>query len=318
LETFLWGFFFLISFCFIIHFKLNYNPKRKELQIAIKIGYNQDMQKVAIFSVKGGVGKSTVSAGLCYALRDKGYKVGYLEVDISGTSGHRAFGIDPPRLGLDTKNQKLIPPIVSGIRMFPLASKFTESACVGWRSSDRELQVGGEQVIDKGRTGFIEELLTRAIDWEDTEWLVLDLPPSTSDETFAFFDCLPELCGVILISQPSAIAVVGLRKTIDFLKGNQKPILGLVENMGKVLCPYCSQEFYSLASQRIDLVSFAKREGIPFLVSIPQVSDMSQLKPYFDELADKAIRTEGKVLKQNPLSAKARLERALIKKGLGL
>lgn len=276
------------------------------------------MREIAVQSVKGGVGKSTISAGLCYALRDKGSKVGYLEVDISGTSGHRAFGVDPPRLGLDTKNQKLIPPLVDGIRMFPLASKFTEAACVGWRSSDRELQVGGDKVIDKGRTGFIEEILTRAVDWGDTEWLVLDLPPSTSDETFAFFKCLPELYGVILVSQPSEIATVGLRKTIDFLKTNQKPILGLVENMGEVLCPYCSEKFYSFTSERIDLVSLAKREGIPFLVSIPQVSDMSQLKPYFDELADKVIKAEGKVLKQDVLTMGARLERTIIKKGLGI
>jgi len=276
------------------------------------------MQKIALFSVKGGVGKSSVSAGLCYALRDKGHNVGYLEVDISGTSGHRAFGIDPPRLGLDTKNQKLIPPLVDGIRMFPLASKFTESACVGWRSSDRELQVGGDKVIDKGRTGFIEEILTRAVDWGDTEWLVLDLPPSSSDETFAFFKCLPDLYGAILVSQPSEIATVGLRKTIDFLKTNRKPILGLVENMAKVLCPYCSKEFYSFTSERIDLVSLAKQEGIPFLVSIPQVSGMSQLKPYFDELADKVIKAEGKVLKQDVLTMGARLERVMIKKGLGV
>lgn len=276
---------------------------------------------IAIFSVKGGVGKSTISAGLCYALRDKGYKdkVGYQEVDISGTSGHRAFGVNPPRLGLDTKNQKLLPPLVDGIRMFPLASKFTESACVGWRSSDRELQLSsGDKVIDKGRTGFIEEILTRAVDWGDVEWLVLDLPPSTSDETFAFFKCLPDLYGVVLISQPSEISVVGLRKTIDFLKTNQKSILGLVENMAVCLCPQCGAEFYPFVSAGVDLKKLAREEGIPFLVSIPQVSDMSQLKPYFDELAEKVIKAEGKVLKQDVLSMGARLERGIIKKGLGL
>lgn len=278
------------------------------------------MLKIAVFSVKGGCGKSTVSAGLCYALRDRlGWdKVGYLEVDISGTSGHRAFGLNPPKLGLDTKNQKLIPPLVDGIRMFPLASKFTESACVGWRSTDRELQVGGDKVIDKGRTGFIEEILTRAVDWGDLEWLVLDLPPSTSDETFAFFNCLPELYGVILISQPSEISVVGLRKTIDFLKSNQKPVLGLVENMAMCLCPQCGTQFYPFVSGGVDLKKLAEEENIPFLVSIPQVDDMNKLKPYFDELADKVIKVEGRVLKQAMLSMGARLERKLIKKGLGL
>jgi len=276
------------------------------------------MNKIAVFSVKGGCGKSTVSAGLCYALRDKDYKVGYLEADISGTSGHRAFGLNPPRLGLDTKNQKLIPPLINGIRMFPLASKFTESACVGWRGTDRELQVGNEKVIDKGRTGFIEEILTRAVDWGDLEWLVLDLPPSTSDETFAFFKCLPELYGVILISQPSEISVVGLRKTIDFLKTNQKPVLGLVENMALCLCPQCGVEFYPFVSSGVDLKELAKQEGFPFLVSIPQVNEMSKLKPYFNELADKVTKGQGKVLKQDVLSKMAGVERKIIKRGLGL
>lgn len=278
------------------------------------------MIKIAIQSVKGGVGKSTVSAGLCYALRDRlGWdKVGYLEVDLSGTSGHRAFGISPPRLGLDTRNQKLIPPLVDGIRMFPLASKFTESACVGWRSADRELKVGGDKVIDKGRTGFIKELLTGAIDWGNIEWLVHDLPPSTSDETFAFFKCLPDLLGVILISQPSEISVVGLAKTIDFLKGEGKPILGLVENMAFGHCPHCGYEFYPFVSRGVDLKKLVKQEGIPFLVSIPQVDDMNKLKPYFNELADKVITSKGKVLKQDVFSVGAKLERGVIKKGMGL
>ena len=276
------------------------------------------MNKIAVFSVKGGCGKSTVSAGLCYALRDKGYKVGYLEVDISGTSGHRAFGINPPRLGLDTKNQKLIPPLVDGIKMFPLASKFSEVACVGWRGSARELQFGSEKVIDKGRTGFIEEILTRAVDWgDDLEWLVLDLPPSTSDETFAFFKCLPELYGVILVSQPSEISVVGLKKTLDFLRNEQKPILGLVENMALCRCPQCGAEFYPFVSPGVDLKSLSKNEGIPFLASIPQVDNMSKLKPYFNELADKVAKGKGKILKQAVLSKIARVERAIIKKGLG-
>ena len=277
------------------------------------------MLKIAVFSVKGGCGKSTVSAGLCCALRDRGYKVGYQEVDTSGTSGHRAFGVNPPRLGLDTKNQKIIPPLVDGIRMFPLASKFTESACIGWRSSDRELQLSsGDKVIDRGRTGFIEEILTRAVDWGNLEWLVLDLPPSTSDETFSFFNCLPDLFGVILISQPSEISVVGLRKTIDFLKREERPILGLVENMALCLCPQCGKEFYPFVSGGVDLKKLAGDQGIPFLASIPQADNMDRLKPYFDELADKVVKAKARVMKQDVLSIGAKLERAVIKKGLGL
>jgi hypothetical protein len=139
------------------------------------------MKKIAVFAVKGGVGKSTVSAGLCRGLTELGFydHVGYLEIDISGTSGHRAFGMEAPRLGLDTESEKLIPPLINGIRMFPLASKFTESACVGWQSNDRVFKLSdGDEVNAKGRTDFIKAILTKVVDWKDTEWLVLDLPPS--------------------------------------------------------------------------------------------------------------------------------------------
>lgn len=277
------------------------------------------MQKIAVWSVKGGCGKSTISAGLCYALRDMGYKVGYQEVDTSGQSGHKAFRLSAaPKLGLDTANSRIIPPVVDGIRLYCLASRFAEEAAVGWRGSDIKRKLSnGEEIIDKGRRGFIEETLTRGVDWKDTECIIYDLPPSTSDETFAYFDFIVDLQGVILISQPSQISVIGLMKTIDFLKTKQMPICGIVENMAYFLTPD-GQSFYPFVSPGVDVKKLAQDKGIAFLVSIPQVDSMDRLKPYFDELADKVIHSKGKVYKQEVLSTRAKLERAVIKKGLGL
>lgn len=279
------------------------------------------MKRVAVFSVKGGVGKSTVSAGLCRGLAGLGYfgRVGYMEIDISGTSGHRAFGIDAPRMQMDTARQKLVPPLINGIRMFPLASKFTENACVGWLSTDRELLLSnGDKVTDKGRTEFIKALLTKVVDWQDTEWLVLDLPPSTSEETFAFFDCIPDLHGVILVSQPSEIACVGLLKTIDFLKNKQKPILGLVENMASCLCPHCNKEFYPFTSKGVDLKELSHDQNIPYLISLPQVDSMEKLEPYFHKLASMVVASPGKTVGQYMFSKRAKLKRGALKKTLDL
>jgi ATP-binding protein involved in chromosome partitioning len=279
------------------------------------------MKKIATFSVKGGVGKSTTSAGLCQGLTRLGFKnrVGYMEIDISGTSGHRAFGIDPPRVLLDTEREKLIPPLVNGIRMFPLASKFSENACVGWQSVDKELILSdGNTVINKGRTEFLKAILTKVTDWQDTEWLVLDLPPSTSEETFAFFECVPDLYGVILVSQPSEIACVGLMKTIDFLKNNRKPILGLVENMAMCLCPYCEKEFYPFTSKGVDLKKLARDEDIPFLISLPQVDAMVKLDPYFDKLAKYVVEHPGKIIGQSMFSPGAKFKRKALKTALNM
>lgn len=213
----------------------------------------------------------------------------------------------------------MLPPVIDGIKLFCLSSKFTEDAAVGWIETEREINLGdGSKVVDKGRRGFIKEILTSAIDWGELDYLICDLPPASGTEVLSFFDYLQDLYGVILVSQPSEIAVVGLRKTVDYLKTNQKPILGLVENMALCLCPHCGKEFYPFISPGVDLKKLAQEEHIPFLVSIPQVSDMRELKPYFDELADKIIKAEARVLKQDVLSIGAKLERAVIKKGLGL
>ena len=277
------------------------------------------MIKIAVYSVKGGVGKSSVSAGLCYALRDLGLRVGYCEIDISGTSGHKAFGLKaPPLIELDTFQEKMIPPLVNGVRVFCLASKFTEDSAVGWRDMDREVQLSnGHKVVDKGRRGFIEEILTKTIDWVDTEWVVYDLPPSTSTEVWAYFNYIEDLFGVIVVSQPSEISVVGLKKTIDFLKREQRPILGMVSNMDGYLCKHGEVE-YQFTSPRVDLKALAKQEKIRFLVSIPQSGNIETLKPYFATLAEQVLQAEPKVLKKDQFSLRERTERRLIKGILGI
>ena len=203
--------------------------------------------------------------------------------------------------------------------MFPLASKFTESACVGWKSTDRVLRLSnGDEVTDKGRTEFIKAILTRVVDWQDVEWLIMDLPPSTSEETFTFFECIPDLYGVVLVSQPSEIACVGLLKTIDFLKNQKIPICGLVENMASCLCPYCNNEFYPFASKGVDLKKLAKDKDIPYLLSIPQVDSMEKLEPYFILLAKMVVAGPGKVVDQYVFSKRAKLKRGVVKRGLDI
>ena len=87
------------------------------------------MIKVAVWSQKGGVGNSTVTALLGLSLRDMAKKVGLLDVGLSGSSLYKAMGLQsPPRLGTSVVRRKLIPPQVMGMRLFSIQPQNTFTA----------------------------------------------------------------------------------------------------------------------------------------------------------------------------------------------
>jgi meiotically up-regulated gene 157 (Mug157) protein len=120
------------------------------------------------------------------------------------------------------------------------------------------------------------------------------------------------------VSQPSEIACVGLLKTIDFLKNQQIPICGLVENMASCLCPYCGKEFYPFTSKGVDLKQLAKSNNIPYLLSIPQVDSMDKLEPYFLSLAKMVLGAHGKAVDQYVFSKRAKVKRGVVKFSLDI
>lgn len=103
------------------------------------------MIKIAVWSQKGGVGKSTVTANLGLALRNQGRKVGLLDVDLSGSSLHKALGLrNPPRLDTCTSRRKLIPPEVMGMRLFSVCAHFGEENAVMWKGETGVVEIPEE------------------------------------------------------------------------------------------------------------------------------------------------------------------------------
>jgi len=108
------------------------------------------MTEVAVWSQKGGGGKSTVTALLCLSLRDMGKKLGLLDVDLSGSSLYKALGLQsPPRLRTSTVRRKLIPPQVMGMRLFSICAHFGEGNAVMWRT-----ETGIVEIPDEVRKGL--------------------------------------------------------------------------------------------------------------------------------------------------------------------
>ena len=300
------------------------------------------MKKLAVLALKGGVGKSTVVAGLSLALVEKGYNIGCVDLDVTGSNLYSALGLDhSPRWGLDSVNEKIIVPEVNGYWLLSIASFAGEENAVMWDGSQNAELVGtmkkiGElqrkmhcepvvmfdeleairkqidDVVASSKWRYVTELLSDSIvSWpKPLDYQIFDLPPSSSQEMFSFLDQTKDLFGVFIVSQPSAIATTGVVRTIDLLRVKQIPIVGLVVNQDGFL--NCHGEIeYQFLSPRVDLEAIAKKSGIPFLLSIPQSGDVKRLKPYFSKLADKIISSKPVILKDVTLGKK--LKRKLVK-----
>ncbi len=304
------------------------------------------MKKLAVLALKGGVGKSTVVAGLSLALVGKGYNVGCVDLDVTGSNLYSALGLDhSPRWGLDSVNEKIIVPEVNGYWLLSIASFVGEENAVMWDGSQNaelteardkiremirdkfssrwmdpdelaeSLEAIRKQIDDvmaSSKWRYVTELLSdNIVTWpKPLDYQIFDLPPSSSQEMFSFLDQTKDLFGVFIVSQPSAIATTGLVRTIDLLRVKQIPIVGLVVNQDGFL--NCHGEIeYQFISPRVDLEAIAKKSGIPFLLSIPQSGEIKRLKNYFSELADKIINSTPVVLKDVTLGKK--LKRKLVK-----
>lgn len=295
-------------------------------------------KKIAVLALKGGVGKSSVVAGLVLSLAKRGFKVGALDIDVTGSNLYSALGLEhSPKWELDTERQKIIVPKVNGYWLLSIASHVGEDYAVLWgRSQHSEISrikekinrlsehVGSvsleletlareiDSILSQSKWHFVSELLSdEIVTWpEPLDFMIADLPPSTSDEIFSFFYQVKDIFGVIIVSLPTQIANIGLTRTIDLLRVRQIPIIGLVANMDGFLTRRGEVE-YQFLSPRVDLREVARKAGIPFLVSIPQTGDNERVEACFSELADKVIGSKPVVLKEVTMVRK--LKRKVVK-----
>jgi ATP-binding protein involved in chromosome partitioning len=207
--------------------------------------------KIAVISGKGGVGKSTITVNLAAAFALLGNRVGILDADIHGPSV-------PKLLGLTGERLKVGPP-----GAFPVAGPLGIKAI----SIDFFLQEG-LPTIWRGplKMTAIRQFLSDIV-WGELDILFIDLPPGTGDEPLSIAQLLPEIDGVIIVTMPSELSRVVVKKAIMFAQRLGMPIIGVVENMSGFICPTCGAKidiFQSGGGRKL-----AEEAGVPFLGSIP-------------------------------------------------
>jgi ATP-binding protein involved in chromosome partitioning len=203
--------------------------------------FNMVKNIVAVMSGKGGVGKSSVTALLATALASKGFKVGILDADITGPSIPKLFGL--PSGGLRGGEQGMLPAVTSrGIKVV---------------SSNLLLKTDDLPIVWRGPmiSGTIQKFWNETL-WGRLDYLLVDLPPGTSDPALAVMRDLP-LTGIVLVTTPQDLAALVVRKAIHMANDLKVPILGIVENMSYFRCPNCDQKHEIFGPSHVDEISQA-------------------------------------------------------------
>jgi ATP-binding protein involved in chromosome partitioning len=215
---------------------------------------NKIKHKIAVISGKGGVGKSTVTVNLGMAFAMHGYvnSVGILDADIHGPCVPKMLGLRGQKLQAN--------PIGVFPVMGPLGIKVVSMDFL--LSSDEAPVIWRGPLKMKAIQQFLSDIM-----WGELEFLFIDLPPGTGDEPLSVMQLIPDMDGVIIVTIPSEVSQVVVKKAVTFARQLGVPVIGIIENMSGFVCPKCGTEiniFKVGGGQKI-----AEDLSVPFLGSIP-------------------------------------------------
>ena len=236
---------------------------------------------IAVVSGKGGVGKSLVSGLLAVALRRKGYQVGLLDADITGPSIPKMFFPEGKRPG-DSLPGSLPIESRTGLKVVSINLLLDQDdQAVIWRGP----------LISRAIKQFWSE-----VPWGALDYLVVDLPPGTSDASLTVMQSLC-LSGIVLVTSPQDLAGMVVRKAAKMAGILRVPILGLVENMSYFVCPDTGKQHNLFGPSHAE--TMAARLDTPFLGRLPldpdiaAICDAGQIEDYpaeaFTPIAEQII-----------------------------
>jgi Mrp family chromosome partitioning ATPase len=215
---------------------------------------------ILVMSGKGGVGKSSVAVNLAAWLHIQGLKTGLLDIDIHGPSVPHLLGLQKQRLS--QMDNKLLPvDYADGLKVMSIGFMLNDDTTpVIWRGPAKH--------------SIIEQFVQQSF-WSELDYLIIDCPPGTGDETLSAVQLLDKPDGVVIVTTPQDIAVLDVKKCLSFCRELQVPVLGIIENMSGMLCPHCNK--------RIDVFSQGGGQllsdlfDVPFLGGIPMDPNVAGL-----------------------------------------
>ncbi len=217
---------------------------------------------IAVASNKGGVGKSTVATNLAIALARAGAKVGIIDADITGPNLPTMFGLEQGYQRESTGG--LRPAERFGVQVVSIGFLLPKGTPVVWR---------GPMI------GSAVRQLLHDVPWEDLDYLVIDLPPGTSDASMSMAQDAP-VAGVVIVSTPQDVSTEDAMKAVAMFEKLDVPVFGMIENMSYFIAPDTGKK-YDIFGQG-GARKAADELGIDFLGEIP-------IEPAIREGADKGV-----------------------------
>lgn len=228
------------------------SPVLEEQDRKIKEKLSQIEHKIMVMSGKGGVGKSTISINLSIGLSLQNFYVGLLDVDLHGPNIPKMLGLERGELQKrpdGTVGPVYYSPNLKFMSVEPLLPD--KDSAVMWRGPLKMSAI----------RQFIYD-----IEWGKLDYLVIDAPPGTGDEQMTVAQIIPDAYAVV-VTTPQEVALLDVKKSINFCKQVGMPIIGIVENMSGMICPHCGKAIDVF--KRGGGEKLSEETGIPFLGKIP-------------------------------------------------
>jgi Mrp family chromosome partitioning ATPase len=271
---------------------------------------------VLVLSGKGGVGKSSVTLQLALSLTQQGHNVGILDIDLTGPS-------IPRLLGLEDKKVTQAPGGWLPVKVHDAVASTASNGSTPTQPTTSEEQPTSEQpqsrprgslhalslafllpsrssaVIWRGpkKTAMVRQFVSDVLWPPNTDYLLIDTPPGTSDEHIAIVEELhkhaslgappaptapqsvsapgPRLLGAVVVTTPQAISVSDVRKELNFCTKTQVPVIGVVENMSGYMCPCCGEVSHIFSKGGGEVMS--REMGVRFLGGVPVDTGFGEL-----------------------------------------
>jgi Mrp family chromosome partitioning ATPase len=228
---------------------------------------------IMVLSGKGGVGKSTVSVNLAYALSNHGKKVGLLDLDMHGPNIPKMLGIEDHKLGVMGNHIEPVR-ITGSLSVISMAFLLPDTSTpIIWRGPMK--------------MAAIQQFLAE-VNWGPLDYLVVDLPPGTGDEALTIAQLAPNVRGAVIVTTPQDVATLDARKSAKFIEKLGLPVIGIIENMSGMVCPHCGEQIDLFGKGGGEKIS--EELQVPYLGAIPLDIEMRKAgdegRPFIIRRAD--------------------------------